>query len=685
MRIEVKNKAIEPFEKVMYNLASSSDLSQTDEDGIVTIDLHEDSLMTRNPMRKLEMSPIDDEKRVMPMAGMKGMFFPFKFNQKSIHILYGFSGAFFLLVLPFMISLIVMSTRYQALLNRSSPGGQGGEDLWMQFSATSSIGAVATDNEICSHVGVDILKQGGNAVDAAVAAALCVGVLNPSSSGLGGGCFILEYDNNTQSSTFYDSRETAPSAATSSMFDNNPTLSVNGGLAVAVLGELKGLYEVHTAKGLLSWKRVVSPAVALAKEWTLSTHMGNVLNDDAKKYLESGEYPELSRIFMNNGVIKQAGDTVHQPELANTLEGIAEYGSDYLYDTMAASIANDIQAAGGIVTEADIRAYTVKVHNPVQIDVLGHKLISASGSSSGGAVLAGIVNFMEGYLQPAASAGHVYDHRLVEAMKHGFAIRLSLGDPDFVNTTGPIGALLNKTYMAELRGLTQDTEVLDVNAYGGMYNLNSVGRRLLSDDHGTMHLSVVDRFGNAVGLTSTINTDFGSKVVSPSTGIVFNNQMDDFSNANAANYYGLHPSSYNYPEPGKRPLSSMSPTMLLSKEGMVRLVGGASGGPRIITATVQVLLNYMVRGMDGLLDALKFPRLHSQLVPETVYVENHELVSGLAIVTGQETYSALSKRGHNITEWGKSMGVSQYVAIDPDTLELCACSDPRKDGKPAGV
>ena len=678
----------------MYNLASTdADQNAQEEGGIVTIQLYDTPGSTKNPLRKMEASDMgldDEESRAMNVGAKSGIFSSYLLTSKALYILYGFGAAFFLLVCPFIICLAVVSSRYHSLLQSSASSTTKSErlDPWLQFSASSKLGMVAVDNEVCSGVGVDILKQGGNAADAAVAAALCVGVLNPSSSGLGGGCFILDYNNATGEGTFYDSRETAPAAATWDMYNENPDLSVNGGLAIAVPGEVKGLHMLHTARGVLPWRDVVAPAVALASEWTLSAHMGDVLNSDngAKKYLESGDFPQLSSLYMTaSGGIKKEGDTVEQPILAKTLRGIGEHGSDYLYDTMAASLAADIQAAGGIVTEADIRGYTVKIQEPVIVDVLGHVLLSASGSSSGGAVLAGIVNFMEGYLQPASSVGHLYDHRLVEAMKHAFAIRLSLGDPDFVDTTGPVGALLNKTYMAELRGLTRDEQVLGVNEYGGKYNLESVGRRLLPEDHGTMHLSVLDQNGNAVALTSTVNTDFGSKVLSASTGILLNNEMDDFSNANAANYYGLHPSSFNYPEPGKRPLSSMSPTILLSDRGAVRLVGGASGGPRIITATVQVLLNYMIRGIDNILESLKFPRLHSQLLPETVYVEEHELVSGLTIRTGQETFAALKKRGHNVTAWEHSMGVSQYIAVDPDSQMMTGASDPRKDGKPAGV
>lgn len=688
--------------------------SITDEGEVITIDLQE---ITENPLNadgdvEMEMSQNSTSRWLSRSTSVRlaidddndGDYIPDGhghdnhmggFGRKSCvkkrPVLLGFAGTFVVLVLPLMISLIVLAVKY-GKVNRELHDAKH-EDAtallnpWAQFEVNSAAGVVATDVATCSEMGVDILRNGGNAADAAVASALCLGVLNPSSSGIGGGCFILHHDKANARSRFYDSRETAPSGASPTMFDDNPSLSVNGGLAVAIPGELKGLYTFHQNAGMLPWKEVVSPSATLAKHWTITAHMAGVINNDAKDYITSGHFPELTKLFTrSDGSIKQEGDIVEQPALAKTLEGIAESGADYLYTTKAADLAQDIRKAGGILTEEDIHNYAVKMHDPVQLQVLGHTLISASGSSSGGAVVAGIVNFMEGYEQPMASQGHLYDHRLVEAMKHAFAIRLSLGDPDFVNTTGPIQALLNKQYMGNLRSLTSDKGILDINAYGGTYNFDAAQRRLLPEDHGTTHLSVLDKHGDAVAITSTVNTDFGSKVISPSTGITLNNEMDDFSNSKNANYYGLHPSHYNYPQPGKRPLSSMSPTILLDKNGNTRLVGGASGGPRIITATVQVLLNYMCCGFGSVLSALTHPRVHTQLIPETVYVEDHrDLLSGLSIIASSKTVDALISRGHNVTLWGYSMGVSQYVAVDPDNGDMCGVSDPRKNGAPAGL
>eukprot|EP00605_Chrysophyceae_sp_TOSAG23-4_P002488 GSChrysophyteH1.ASY1.ANO1.2751.1 assembled CDS len=418
------------------------------------------------------------------------------------------------------------------------------------------------------------------------------------------------------------------------MFDENPKLSQDGGLAIATLAELKGLHEMHQDLGKLPWQQCTEPAAKLA-----------------------------SRLFTNkNGEIKKEGDIVTNLRLADTLTQIGIQGSSYLYSTMAETLSAEVRDVGGILSADDIGSYTTRSNEPVNCEVLGHTYYGAAGSSSGGAAVAGIAEFM--------------------TFKNAFAIRLMLGDPHFVNTTGPIDALTSASYMGNLRSKTNDSSVLDLNQYGGVYNISEADR-FLPDDHGTSHLSIVDNSGNAIAITSTINTYFGSKVVSPSTGIVFNNQMDDFSNSKAPNYFGLHPSKANLPEAGKRPLSSMSPFILIGSKG-VRLVGGASGGPRIITATVQVLLNFLAKGFD-LLSAVKAPRLHSQLLPDSVYVEMHELVSGLSIKNTEEVAADLKSRGHEVEAWNGSMGVSQYVAVDPDTGVFTAVSDPRKNGEPSAV
>lgn len=469
-----------------------------------------------------------------------------------------------------------------------SAGSVESRTTFADFHITATKGAVASDSATCSSMGVDILAKGGNAVDAAITTALCLGVVSPMSSGIGGGCFIVFHNSSSGRNVFIDSREVAPAAATPTMFEKEPLLAQDGGLAVAVLAEVHGLHLAHTkyGSGVVSWRDVVTPVANLAEKWVISAQLSANLEQHATEHLLSGKFPELSKLYLkSNGKVKTAGDIVQQPQLANTLNQIAAVGPSYIYDTMAATLAKEIVDAGGIVTAQDIRRYNPIVYPALETDFMGYRYVGAGGSSSGGAIVAGILKYMSSISQPLVSQGAIYYHRLVEAMKHGFAMRLHLADPEYVNTTDVVRALLSYDFMRALQDSTKDDTVLPLSHYGGIYNMTHISPK----DAGTSHLSVVDAQGNAVALTTTINTYFGSKVVSPSTGILFNNQMDDFSIPGASNYFGLAPSPYNYPAPYKRPLSSMSPSIVLDGVGgKVRMTGGASGGPKIITATLQV-------------------------------------------------------------------------------------------------
>lgn len=611
---------------------------------------------------------------------------------------------FWLLGLPLIIAVIALTTSLAVLQKSNSfPGATttttSSTPSFADYQVSSPLGVVATDNPICSQIGADILTLGGNAVDAAISATLCLGVISPASSGIGGGCYMLHYNQGTGESTFIDAREVAPSAATSHMFENQPMAAQDGGLAIAVLGEIRGLYLAYQkfSSKNVSWKQLVAPAAKLAESWVINAYVAKVLHE-IEPQLYSGLYPELSKLYLtSSNTLKQEGDTVQQPKLAHTLNQIGEYGPTYLYETMAETLAGEIRQAGGIMTAQDISQYTPTIHNPISVSLANglYQYLGVGGSSSGGPVVAGILQFMMSYQTPLTQLGSLYYHRIVEVLKHGFAMRMSLGDPDYVNATGAHNALLSMEYMTHLQSdLTNDRHVQSsLGVYGGVYNLSHASA--LTEDHGTSHISVVDAQGNALSMTSTINTYFGSKVVSPSTGLLFNNQMDDFSIPGASNYFGLAPSPYNYPAPGKKPLSSMSPSILLATDSLsmnmksplnvpkVRLVGGASGGPRIITATAQVILNYLVRGMD-VLTAVTTPRVHSQLLPDKVDVEAQHLVTGATISMPTYVLQTLSALGHhNVTAYDGSFAITQFITIDMDTAVRTAVSDPRKNGKPA--
>ena len=493
-------------------------------------------------------------------------------------------------------------------------------------------------------------------------------------------------------SNFIDSREVAGEKAYPQMFDKNPLLAQNGGLAIAVPSELKGLYlawQKH-GSGILKWKHLVLTAAATAKQFPISPEL-HLLMQAIEPDVMSGKYPELSKLLLNkNGEMKKVGHLMKRPELAFTLEMIAEYGPDYLYNTMASTLAKEIQNAGGSITEHDIRSYKPLIHKPLKTEVFGHTIYSASGSSSGGVAVSSVLKYMSGFPEPFVSVDSgLYYHRLAEAIKHVFAMRMSLGDPLFVNSTETIRTMLDDDYLRKLRLNSLDSSVLpSINMYGGVYNITRAP--LPRIDSGTSHVSIIDQWGNAVSLTSTVNTYFGSRVVSPSTGIVFNNEMDDFGINNSSNFFGLHPQPNNYAEPGKRPLSSMSPSFLFTKSGQLKIIGGASGGPRIITANIQMYLNILVKGMD-VLSAVMTPRIHTQLLPNILCLENASYIAGVTIqLPNPHVFNSLTRANHVLEQCDK-LGYAQFIVIDTEynfhktSPRITAVSDPRKDGRPAGL
>jgi gamma-glutamyltranspeptidase len=447
-------------------------------------------------------------------------------------------------------------------------------------------GAVASDHSACSEVGLKIMRDdGGNAVDAAVATALCLGVANPASSGIGGGAFILIHNDmavhksKTSSPDFIDARdpkdlqrqgtkvtevidcrEVAPANATTDMFVGLPkNASEIGGLAIAVPGELKGLELAHARHGRLSWAQVVEPASQLALDGIpVGAHL-------AKDIAENFEKGNIRSVLTKNNDMKtplKEGDILRQPELGQTLLAIMEHGADAMYKgSTGKQLARDVQKAGGILTADDLSNYKPTLRSPlIAENVAGFTLVGVPPPSSGGAAVIGAARFLSGYLTPFVSfADTLSKHRMVEALRHAFAIRMSLSDPAFnTNTTlEAVRDLTQGSYMEQLRKLTLDNDTLPLSVYGGSKwtqlhdsegkaqgidahegdrrrRLGSVdelsGRELARrfgylEDHGTSHLSIIDKDRNAVSITTTINTYFGSGVLSESTGIFLNSQV----------------------------------------------------------------------------------------------------------------------------------------------------------------
>jgi gamma-glutamyltranspeptidase len=692
-------------------------------------------------------------------------------------------------------------------------------------------GVVASDQKVCSQLGVSILELGGNAIDAAVTTALCIGIVNPSSSGIGGGGFMLiladpltKDDDDKYKDLYHDARdvdrepivqivqntikhvevidcrEVAPLLSTVDMYINTtqPKASVLGGLAIAVPGELRGLQLAHKRHGKLNWDQLIQPVIDLAYDGiVVSKYLAHVILETSIKFggdithnrnarirriqSSSVQYNETwgLRNFITHGnnwdePLKE-GDIMKNPLLIATLTDIMNNGVDALYTgERAQELANDVQNAGGILTLDDIVNYKPTLRTPVVStpDVNGFAIVGVPPPSSGGAVIIGALRFLSGFSQPLSTfADTLSIHRVIESMKHSFGIRMSLSDPSYnVDTVKEaVHDLVYGTYMDELRTnyYNDNTTITSLHHYGGtkwslldenegdnvtvidahegdrrrrlqqrskqkekqklyekqqpqktnqQYRQKNRRRLYRShghlEDSGTSHFSIVDKDGNAVSMTTSINTVFGSMVVSKSTGILLGNTMDDFANPGVQDFFGIKPSEANYIQPGKKPLSSMSPTFVFEQSerrhkqqasidltrgpeslGRLILAVGGSGGPKIITAVLQVILNHIYLGKN-MLESIIHPRVHNQLIYHGSSVTMIERATLDHIITNIEhdvlieisnrTRTALIRRQHQIGTIDYT-GCVQGIAIDLDTGTITGASDVRKGGSPAGT
>ncbi|KAJ6499312.1 gamma-glutamyltranspeptidase [Mycena sanguinolenta] len=524
-------------------------------------------------------------------------------------------------------------------------------------------GAVATENILCSDIGVDILKAGGNAVDAAIAATFCIGTVAMFSSGIGGGGLmtvrIPPANPGEQSEVFtIDFRETAPALANKTMYPLGSNSSRFGGLSVGVPGELRGLEEAHRRWGTLPWKTLIEPSISLSEGWILQEELAKRITWFPSLMLDN---PDWSAVFTPRGRFLQEGEVIRRSNYSRTLATIASEGPDAFYKgPIADSLIEKIRATGGILSHADFENYSVKVEHALEGTYRGNKVYTTHAPTSG-PVLLHMFNLMEHF--PMDNRTPVDIHRAVEILKFGFAARTKICDPAFNNDTNRIDEISTKSFAALVAANITDDRTHPLEYYNPEYDVKT--------DHGTSHTSVVDKNGMAVSLTSTVNLIFGSQVLDPETGVILNDEMDDFSVPGVPNGFGLWPSPYNYPEPGKRPLSSMVPTIVEYQDGSVVVLGG-SGGGRIFGAVFQTLLN-LEWGLDAR-EAVEYWRVHSQLLPAVVDADlgyPGNLLAGLV------------ERGHTLAVTPPVAAVVQLVTQHPDG-HIFAASDSRKNGIAAG-
>lgn len=526
----------------------------------------------------------------------------------------------------------------------------------------NKLGAVASESSVCSEIGINTLKKGGNAADALVATQFCIGVIGMYHSGIGGGGFMLVRGSDGQYE-FIDFRETAPAAAFQDMYNNNTDASLYGGLASGIPGELRGLEHLHKNYGSLPWKQLVLPAVKVAR-------YGFKVTEDLVRYMDTvtpnGDFltedPTWAIDFAPNGYRVKLGETITRKRYADTLETIANHGPDAFYSgPIAQATIAALTKANGTMTLEDLKNYTVATREPAEINYRGYKLTATSAPSGGIVALSALntVGGYDGFGDPAAI--NLTTHRLDEAIRFAYGQRSELGDPLFVDGLDDFQkAMISADTGAETRSKISDFRTLNVSSY------NPMGLESLPTP-GTSHIVAADASGLAISVTTTINLLFGSQLMVPETGVIMNDEMNDFSIPGSSNAFGYIPSPANFIRPGKRPLSSISPIIAETAEGKLYFVIGAAGGSRIITATIQNVHHVLDQNMTAP-EALAQPRLHDQLSPDQVTFE---------YAYDNSTVAFLKSLGHNVTWVAPGQSTAQGLRLLPNgTFE--AAGEPRQ-------
>jgi gamma-glutamyltranspeptidase/glutathione hydrolase len=542
---------------------------------------------------------------------------------------------------------------------------------------------VATIHPEASRLGVAIMQQGGNAVDAAVAVGFALAVVYPEAGNIGGGGFLL-FRRPDGEVHFLDYREKAPAKATANMYldaQGNvvPQLSTIGYKSIGVPGSVAGLVYAEQHWGKLTLKQVMDPAIRLARDgFTLDY-------DEAQSFRDPrlAQFPESHRGFQRDGNYYQAGDVFRQPDLAKTLQRIADKPDDFYRGSLARELAAAMQKRGGLITAGDLAQYEVKERQPIRGTYRGYEIISSPPPSSGGIALVEILNILEGYdLTKEGDRSAQSIHLTAEAFQRAFFDRAEfLGDPDYSKI--PVAQLIDKRYATAWRETIaprRATPSADLRRPSVFSQLDSYASlhpqppSIAEPDH-TTHYSVVDSEGNAVSVTTTLNDTFGSRVTAEGLGFLLNDEMDDFSSKpGVPNMFGLLQGPANTIGPGKRPLSAMAPTIVL-KNGKLFLVLGSPGGPTIITTVANTLMGVVDYGLN-IQQAVNAPRFHDQWMPDEILVE----ATGIS----PDTLGILEHMGHKIKMARGYWGDSECIAVDEKTGELLGASDGRNEGKAVG-
>ncbi len=547
--------------------------------------------------------------------------------------------------------------------------------------AHASHAMVASVHELASRAGIEMMRDGGNAVDAAVATGFALAVVHPQAGNLGGGGFMLIRMADGQTH-FVDYREKAPARATGNMYldaQGNviPNASLVGYKAIGVPGSVAGMVFAEEKYGKLGLQRVISPAIHLARDgFALAWEDAEDLQDR-----ELGRFPESRRIFQRDGNYYKPGETFAQPELARTLERIAQNPDDFYHGEMARQIVASIQKGSGLITVEDLASYQVKEREPIRGTYRGYQIISAPPPSSGGVALIEILNILEGYdLKRLGNRSAESIHLISEAFRRAFFDRAEfMGDPDFARI--PVAPLIDKRYGTAWRS-SIDPEHASISKdlkrpamFTELEQYASFDRPLAAgpESEDTTHYSAVDSAGNAVAVTTTLNDSFGSRATVDVLGFLLNDEMDDFlSKPGVPNMFGLIQGPANAIGPGKRPLSAMTPTIVL-KDGRLFLVLGSPGGPTIITTVANVLMGVVDYGLD-VQEAVNAPRFHHQWLPDQIRAEDR---------ISPDTIQLLQAKGHKVRIehfWGDG----ECIEVDPETGERLGASDGRNNGKAVG-